>query len=211
MQRIPPKIRSGRQGFTLAELLLAMLVFAIAITTILALLARSIETVDEILVKDEAMRLSGAVEDEFEKLPFEAVYNWVGRLGTSNEVKIFAYNYRGDPENIRPSDGTLVPVPSRAGTPGEDYVVTPGIRRISGSFVPQRLEDDLAALEGRLFLVRYSLSPNNPEPMTASSDTYPSAVLVLFAEYFPIPNLNSTNVEDLGIAPAYSYNFAVRR
>lgn len=209
--------RSDRQGFTLAELLLAMLVFAIAITTILALLARSIETVDEILVKDEAMRLSGAVEDHFENLPFDTSYNIIRSIGSGNQVNVFAYLYRGDSENVR-DDGTLEPVVSREGVPGEAFEVVPGVRRTSGNFVPRRLEEDLAAREGRLFHVRLTLSPNNPvynEGSPGSSlpnnpDNYPSAVVVVLAEYFAIPNLEA-DLDDLGNSPAYSYNFAVRR
>jgi len=213
MKQTDPRNSSFKSGFTLAELLLAMLVFAVAITTILALLARSIETVDEILVKDEAMRLSGTVEDEFQSQAFSTVYNWVSNLGSGSEVKVLAYTYRGDPESPR-SDGTLTPVSSRAGVLGEDYIITRGVRRITGSFVPRLLTDDLAALEGRVFLVEYELSPNNPvDPgdMTPTSDTYPSAVLVLSMNYYPIPDLNNRDVDALGISPAFSYSFAVRR
>lgn len=207
-----PRSLSSRRGFTLAELLLAMLVFAIAITTILALLARSIETVDEILVKDEAMRLSGAVEDHFETLPFNTSYNIIRSQESGGQINVFAYMYRGDPENTR-DDGTLTPVPSREGTPGEDYVVVAGVRRTSGSFVPRRLEEDVDALEGGLYYVRLALSPNNPidPPLPGDPDNYTSAVVVMFAEYFNIPALDATDVDDRGLSPAYSYSFAVRR
>jgi prepilin-type N-terminal cleavage/methylation domain-containing protein len=207
---------SSRKGFTLAELLLAMLVFAIAITTIIALLARSIETVDEVLVKDEAMRLSGALEEMLEREDFDTVYswavNWAANVGTSKEIKVFSFNYRADPNGTpRTQDGSLPPVASRAGTVGEDYIIVPSHRRTVGSFVSKLFQEELAALEGRLFYVRFSLSPNNPEPLAASSDAYPSAVLVFYAEFFPVPNLDFTDVDDLGISPAFSYNLAVRR
>lgn len=209
--------RSDRQGFTLAELLLAMLVFAIAITTILALLARSIETVDEILLKDEAMRLSGAVENFFESSSFDDSFEILRSEGSANPRHVFAYLYRGDPEATR-NDGTLEPIISREGVSGEDYVVIPGVRQKIGNFVPPKLEDDFEALEGRLFHVRLTLSPNNPvynEGSPGSSlpnnpDNYPSAVVVVLAEYFAIPNLEA-DLDDLGNSPAYSYNFAVRR
>jgi hypothetical protein len=62
-----------------------------------------------------------------------------------------------------------------------------------------------------LYLVRLSVSPNNPEPLRPSADDYPSAAVVFYAEFFPVPDVNNANPEALGIPSAYSFHFAVRR
>jgi len=199
-----------RSGFTLTELLLAMLVFAIAITTILALLARSIETVDEVLLKDEAMRLSGAVEDFYENSDFNTSYIGYKAISRGNR-HLVAFNYRGIPNQAQ-ADGSLEPYTELSGVAGEDYVLTPYISYVYPDAAQNTiLEDNLDALEGRLFLVDLELSPNNPAVFNVDPDRYNSAVLVLFAEYYPVSSLNNLDVDALGISPAYSYTFAIRR
>ena len=207
-------------GFTLAEILLAMLVFSIAISTILALLARSIETADSIIIKDQAMGLSSAVDNYMSEIAFTDAYNEI----QSGPAVLFAYEYRADPASSR-TDGTLQPYPvlGQDDVLGEDYVVVPGIR-ITGD---TELQNDLQASEGRLFQVRLSLSPANPydndsnpnndvilpsDPNAAGSGglpAYDQAVLVIFAEFFQVPNINFTVAQDT--EPIFSFNFAVRR
>jgi prepilin-type N-terminal cleavage/methylation domain-containing protein len=207
-----PDKTQDRSGFTLTELLLAMLVFAIAITTILALLARSIETVDEVLLKDEAMRLSSAVEDFFENQDFNTSYRNSLRA-TKDQIQLVAFSYRGIPDDVHTS-GTLKPYVPLDGTVNEDWVLTPWVGyRLASDVNNTELNSVIRAQEGRLFLVRLRVSPNNP--VTASlpnfADTYPSAVLVLYAEYYPVSSLNNMDVDALGTSPAFSYTFAIRR
>jgi prepilin-type N-terminal cleavage/methylation domain-containing protein len=185
---------SGRAGFTLAEILLAMMVFAIAITTILALLARSIETVDEIVLKDEAMRLSSAVEREMTtSLTFNEVYD---AINGAPFIEMHAFHYRAL------NDGARTAQPDRS---EEDVLIVPfaGPRNAT---VPTQ---EFAAREGRYYRVRLTLSPTNPETLTATADTYPSAALVLFAEFIPLGGPTLELPADPRVV--YSYNFAVRR
>jgi len=193
-----------RSGFTLAEILLAMLVFAIAITTILALLARSIETVDDIVLKDEAMRLSSAVERELQGLPFDQVFDLFVEDPNSNPleddpkvVDFLAVHVRTDSDRKTP-----YPVIGEDDVPGENYWIVP--------FVVTTLPSEiLEARAGRLFRVRMQVSPTNPEgsPLSGSANLYPSAAIVIFAEFFAIGSPAQTAVG----RPIYSYNFAVRR
>ncbi len=200
-----------RSGFTLAEILLAMLVFAIAITTILALLARSIETVDEIVLKDEAMRLSSAVERELSQIPFRRLYqSFAPHNNAVREMHVF--HYRVDPEDREPVANLGV----------REFAVVPFVHPVTGggwhaSIDTPDPQDAFNVREGRYFRVRLSVSPTNPIPlndMPADSDDpndlYESAALVLFAEFIPIGGPFA------GAVPAsprvvYSYNFAVRR
>lgn len=209
------KSPQSRSGFTLAEILLAMMVFAIAITTILALLARSIETADSIIVKDEAIGLSSAVDSYMSELSFLEAYEVV-----RNNVDLFAYQYRA----TQNTDGTLqaYPVISDTAKLGETYIISTGVRK---EVETTELEDDIPALEGRLFRVILSVSPANPfddgsNPKTIPSGPndagtggfpkYDSAVLVIFAEFYPVPGQDFDPVAN-DIDPVFSFNFAVRR
>lgn len=212
MAQFKMKKTTQTSGFTLTELLLAMLVFAIAITTILALLARSIETVDEVLLKDEAMRLSGAVEDYFENQDFNTSYQNSLQVST-DAIQLVAFSYRGIPDDPHP-DGTLKPYLPLGGVVNEDWVLTPWVSyKFANAGSNAQLESVIDSLEGRLFLIKLSISPNNPiaAPLTNNPDAYASAVLVLFAEYYPVSSLENLDVDALGISPAYSYTFAIRR
>lgn len=210
----PHESLDRKSGFTLAEILLAMLVFAIAISTILALLARSIETVDEILLKDEAMRLGGAVENFMEEMPFTEAYDLIHReIMSPDSVHVYAYFYRGEPGNSR-DDGTLVPVSN----PLENHVVVPGVRGGNDDLI----DDDVAARESRIFRVKMEVSPANPfgdeddlrdvpdpNAVVGGVPEYDSAVLVVFAEFYPVPSVGFPLTDES--SPVYSYNFAVRR
>jgi prepilin-type N-terminal cleavage/methylation domain-containing protein len=183
---------SRRSGFTLAEILLAMLVFSIAITTILALLARSIETVDEIVLKDEAMRLSSAVEQQLMELPFNDLY---ASIYPDNVIEMRAFHFRANNDDDRD------PQPNRA---IEDVVILPFAQPVGVD-----PDAEFAARDGRYFRVRLQLSPTNPTPLTPLADNYPSAALVLFAEFIPLAGPSASIPASPRIV--YSYNFAVRR
>jgi type II secretory pathway pseudopilin PulG len=217
-----------RAGFTLAEILLAMLVFAIAISTILALLARSIEMADEILLKDEAINLSSALDAYMTELPFIDAYNIIYDAQPDAGV-LYAFQYRGDlTEAPRTSDSNLEPYAlSDASILGQSYTITPAIREPGTG----ELATDNAEREGRLFRVELSQSPANPyfiqrggsptnliplpdNPNDASASVtgfpnYDSAVLVLFAEFYPVPIVGFEPDDD--VEPVFSFNFAVRR
>ncbi len=201
-----------RSGFTLAEILLAMLVFAIAITTILALLARSIETVDDIVLKDEAMRLSSAVERELTQIPFRDLYESFAPHSTS-ERYMHAFHYRVIPSNRQPQtdrasqEFQVVPFAHPFDQGGNDW--RPSVDKPDPS-------EPFQARDGRYFRVRLSVSPTNPKDKDdeketpSNADNYESAALVLFAEFIPLGSPAVTTVPNTARV-VYSYNFAVRR
>ena len=210
MSKFSPKT-DARSGFTLAEILLAMLVFAIAITTILALLARSIETVDEIVLRDEAMRLSSAVERELSQIPFRRLYQSFAPHDSAVR-EMHAFQYRIDPTTRNPVANLGV----------DTFAVVPFAHPVGGNGWHQDVEtpnpqEPFNVRDGRYFRVRLSVSPTNPIPpgdMPADSDDpndlYESAALVLFAEFIPMggPLAGAVPASPRGV---YSYNFAVRR
>jgi prepilin-type N-terminal cleavage/methylation domain-containing protein len=212
---MPQRMFQRRAGFTLVEVLLAMLVFAIAITTILALLARSIESVNQIVLKDEAMRLSGAVEEYMRGQPFNTSYGLVG----AGRV-LHTFNYRAAPVTSGSgSEGNLPtrsPPEDRSGIMGKDYWVVPGVSSLPDG--DSTLTGFFRAREGRWFKVRLTLSASNPIPLPANMppnpDNYPHAVVVIYAEFYPVSNPNIPTPWLRGttaVKPVFAYNFAVRR
>ncbi len=193
-----------RAGFTLAEILLAMLVFAIAITTILALLARSIETVDEIVLKDEAMRLSSAVERELSRIPFNDLFPQVRQATFANPLELNVFHYRAEYDENR------TPHPDRTDA---DALILPFVTfRASPQTEPFTQETAFGARDGRFFRVLLSVSPTNPIQGDLSAidpDDYESAAIVLYARFIPLgaPGINTPATPRV----IYSYNFAVRR
>jgi hypothetical protein len=111
---------------------------------------------------------------------------------------------------------------------GEDYVITPVIRETDYSPADWSFADEIDARQGRLFGVRLSVSPANPYGTSLpsdpndTSDFYDSAVLVIFAEFYPIPaafsegefnnfvTRNTPSAND-DLRPVFSFNLAVRR
>lgn len=224
---------ASKHAFTLAELLLAMLVFAIAISTILALLARSIETADEILLKDEAMNLTTSLEGYMEALPFFDAADSLNAyeiVQDTNRGALYAFQYAGDLSATPNADGSLVPYEITAGSElGTDYTITPTVRDPDEEST--ELTSEIDARVGRVFYVILSESLANPfteenglgalpaDP-NADADTdglpdYDSAVLVIQAEFYAFPTVLSSDAAITNILdnsdPVFSYNFAVRR
>ncbi|MCC5847192.1 MAG: prepilin-type N-terminal cleavage/methylation domain-containing protein [Verrucomicrobia bacterium] len=226
MNNSPKQGHRRRAGFTLAEILLAMLVFAIAITTILALLARSIETVDEIVLRDEAMRLSSAVESFMRDLPFNEAYEFV----RNESVYLQGNFYSADPNRNLRVDGTMweIPITDRNQAQmnaGEDFLVAPVVRpnrpftanngrAINLGAARNLAERDYRARMGRYFQIRLVVSETNPiaaADMPSNPDDYESAVIVVYAEFYPMPTWERVFSDNPNARPVYSYNFAVRR
>ena len=210
MKHIHP---SSKSGFTLVEILLAMMVFAIAISTILALLARAMETADEILLKNEAIDLGSALESYLTEQPFEDVY---GIVADSSKGFVYAFQYAGELDPNDTSD-TLAPHSIEADSKvGQDYTITPAIREPDAG----QLAAEEAVRQGRLYRVELTVSEANPFGTTlpsnpnADSDSdgmpdYESAVLVIQAEFYPIPVIGFDPPEE--VEPVFSFNLAVRR
>jgi type II secretory pathway pseudopilin PulG len=212
---MPQRSSKRRAGYTLVEILLAMLVFSIAITTILALLARSIEQVNRIVLKDEAMRLSGAVEEYMRAQPFNTAYAIVSSARVLN-----AFNYRALPATSGTgSEGNLptrADPADRSGIMGKDFLVVPGVSSLPDG--DSTLMKFFFAREGRWFKVRLTLSATNPipgpTPLPANPDTYPHAVVVVYAEFYAVSTPQITVMPWASTPPAnpvFAYNFAVRR
>lgn len=207
-----------RAGFTLMEVLLAMLVFVTAITTILALLIRSVEKVNEVVKQDQAVRLTSTVENFFNKIGFDSTYNTVF---VNNEVNYVAFRYRADPTRMR-TDSALFGLDTPEAVPdaNNEHVMFPAFwpKDYAGSAGwpsewETNLNQDFAARDGNAFwvVVEEVVAPGGYPPTSAGINdpvNYPAAVVMLRASFYDLFSLSSS--ETVG-DPIHTHTFGVRR
>lgn len=210
-----------RQGFTLAESVIALGILVVLITGFLAVFGPAAQTIRKTISVDEASRLESVLEQElatvragtertlYQDEPFRKAVEWISQSETLGET-ILIYKYRGTPGSLR-EDGSYVPATDQAlGLSGEDYVIQPAVRRLSDPL----LEEDLEAVDGRAFFVKLkalvfegdALRPSEqPGRLTdpydpgrdfaTQPDSYPQAIIPFEAEYYPLPTVNTTFLE----------------
>lgn len=185
----------------------------------------------------ELTTLRGRRENmDYDSDGFQKAFDWVVASQQPGRA-VLVYNYRASPSVTR-SDGTLEPYVGTSGIAGQDYILQPMARR-SGD---DELLKDLASVEGRLFMVKLVpmrkvadswepvgdvrqssadsariLAPYDEKQTDFSSDpeTYPEAILVLEASFYPLPTNSIAYVQKLDPAslsvPAFSRNVVVSR
>lgn len=207
--------QSRRSGFSLTEVLLAMLVFVVAVGTILALLTRNIEMVNRLSMENEAMRLGATLEQRFSR---QAQREGFGNFYASveNGATYYCYHYNGgtgtsliDGEYL---PNPLYPLPENAAL-GEDYIVVPSARPATGANLT-RIGDEVVALDGTLFMVELERLDEGSHPGAGfppvSATAANSAVIVIQASFYPVGAVGIT-VDPAEVDPTYEYILAVRR
>ena len=233
--------RFYQKGFTLAESVIALGILVVLITGFMAVFGPAAQTIRRTLSIDEASRLeasllwelsnvrAGREASTYEGDSFRKAFDWIANSEEQGQT-VLVYKYRALEGEIR-TDGTLEPAPRELGIAGTDFVVRPMVRRLSDPFI----EDDLNAVDGRVFFVRLTqliyegeglrgseevgqiVDPNNPaNDFSQTSESYPEAVLAFEAEYY---NLPSTSINFLQQAfdpadftrPVFARNLAIRR
>jgi len=234
--------RSGGRGFTLMETVIAIGVLAVMLTAFMAVFGPASRGIRRSINVQEADRLTSALEREMStnrpsgagaeaKTSFHKAYDWITGSHQSNTV-VFAYQYRGNPNQLR-VDGTMEPYTTRGGQAGQEYVVQPMLRRRGDAL----LEQDLRALEGRVFFVKMTqlifdgangLKPGQPGIISpppgqnalagTGADSYPDAVIPFMAEFYEIQTTDPAFLRAGGrfnvanyTKPMFTRNVAVRR
>ncbi len=151
--------QKNSRGFTLLEVLLAISVVAILLTTFLAVFGPATNTIRRAVSVQDADRLATALEKELSTLredeigrfetPFSKAFEWISS-SSSLDSAIVLFNYRGDTSQV--INGKLEAYLEQNGEPGRDYLVQSAVRRLSGE--NKDLEPLLEAVEGRVFVVR---------------------------------------------------------
>ena len=231
-----------KRGFTLMESVIAIGVVAILLTTFLAIFGPATQGIRRAISTQEADRLSVTLERELSilresesgtnmKTAFDKAYDWIDKSSQGEAGKIFLYNYKGDPTNLR-ADGTMEPAIKGQ----KDYVLSPAVRMVTGSSIPSDMEEELEMISGPIFYVKATqltydssgklvlgdpgIVPPHPNQEklsggTTDADAYPEAVIAFTADFHLLrasaPDyLNSLDLAELG-RPLFSRNMAVRR
>lgn len=238
-----PNIRTRRGGFTLMETVIAIGVLAVLLTAFLAVFTPAAQGIRRAISVQEADRLAYALETELVTLRdasdydtgFEKAFEWI-RDSSDDDNNLIIYQYRGAVGQSPRQDGTLPPyepVGSDPGLSGQDFIVQPMVRRRGDN----NLQDDLQALEGRIYTARLTQlvmgsgeltmgdegeitdpmpGDNDPSGPYTDSEDYPEAVIPFVAEFFMVPNssydyvISRLDLDDLE-HPVFTRNLAVRR
>lgn len=235
------KMMKKKQGFTLAETVIAMGILVVLITGFMAVFAPAAKSIKKTISIDEASRLQASLEMELTTIregterqkyrqgAFQKTFEWIAQSEERGSA-IIVYKYRALPGQTRP-DGTLEPAPRELGISGRDFIVKPMVRRVSDPL----LADDLAVVEGRAFFVKLRqlvyeggglrvsdevgkvVDPSRPSADLASRpDLYPDAMVAFEAEYYDLPTtsidyLNNTFDPANFTRPIFARNLAVMR
>lgn len=231
---------SRARGFTLMETVIAIGVLAVLLTAFLAVFTPAAQGIRKAISAQEADRLAFTLEQELVTLRsgqgtyatgFAKAYDWI-ESSNKSEQALLIYQYRGNPSQIR-ADGTMEAYTKVDGVAGKDFVVQPVVRRKSDG---QVLEQDLKALEGRIYTVKLTQlvfnakgelvtgTPGkivNPSASGGAStgtgvDAYPEAYIAFAAEFHLVPNASYSYVQsklnlDTLDKPIFTRNLAVRR
>lgn len=232
----------NRRGFTLIETVIAIGVLAVLLTGFIIVFTPAADGIRKTISTQQADRLTSALEQELVtlrgstettefKTGFNKAYTFIKESNVATEA-LLVYQYRGDLEAERRSDGSLEPKPSIDGKlPGEDYLVVPMARRLSDDI----FIEDLAAVEGPVYLVKptqliYDANQlvlgepgqiKNPKDgsAAATADAYTEAVIAFAAEFHPMPTNAAGYFKGPEFAkkftkaktPVFTRNLAVRR
>jgi prepilin-type N-terminal cleavage/methylation domain-containing protein len=201
-------IYSIKQGFTLVETLVAVLIVALVLTAFIVVFAPAAAGIRKSLDVQEANRIASTLEQELASLRpnagsadmktgFQQAFDMIKRSNESGEA-ILIYQYRASLANRR-QDQTPVPVPRvDSKEVGKDYMVQTMVRRYSDPY----FKEDLTALEGNVFYVKCNqlvfnddemvqstskgaiVNPKNSSQEIASAYDYPEALIAFSAEFY---------------------------
>ena len=228
---------AARTGFSLMETVIAISILAILLTAFMAVFGPATTGIRRSISAQEADRLVSAARQELEVLrpgeeetyptSFDKAQEWI-KNSHEAATAIVVYEYRGELQGNPRTDGTPAPYAAMGGIPGSDFSVQPIARQMNNPF----LEDDLAALEGRIYVVKMrQLIPSTGEDPELTPSSTPSvienpdelAVLPFVAEFYALPStdvnyLNGTGfsilfgrMDGTDVRPIFSRNLAVRR
>lgn len=201
--------KKSRSGFTLMEVLLAIAVVAVLLTTFLAVFGPATNSIRRAISVQDADRLASALEKEMSTLrqdengqfntAFDKAFEWISSSGSLDSA-VLLFNYRGDTGQI--TNGQLDPFTGNNGSPGQDYLVQPAVRRLGGG--SNDLENLMEAIEGRAFVVQMrqlvrdangGLTPaqagagivSSAGTASSNSQNFEDAVIAFQADFYVLP------------------------
>lgn len=229
-----------KNGFTLAESVIALGILVVLITGFLAVFGPAANAIRRTLSAQEASRLQTTLERELSilrpgddltryKSSLEKAFSFVATSHEKGQT-ILIYNYRGSLVENR-SDGTAAPEPEVTGVAGEDYLVMPMVRKLDDPL----LDEDFEAIEGSVFFVKMTqliyednrltvaeepgeiVDPHDSNSdFTANPSEYPEAMIAFEAQFFILPTrsisyLNGPFDPEKFTRPVFRRNIGVSR
>lgn len=178
--------RSVTRAFTLIEVVLAVGIFSIAAVSGIAMFAGLIKNAGYIRERDNAIRLSGALDDVLLSQNMDKITEWL-----DNNTPLFAYTFLANASNsMQPAAGT-------------DYSSGSGSVRLVPSLRPlgdAALTNELRAIQGSMYRVVLSRSKADLSQLNPSA-----AYIVVLAQFYPYPSANPQQTIELAkLMPVHS-------
>lgn len=165
LQRNPAKAK----GFSLVEVVIAIGIVAILLTTFMAVFGPAQKNIAKALGVADVSRLTSSLENEMNYLregeetiyknsagdatAFEKAFQWVKDSGSESSA-IVVYQYQADPTASANSDGSMPAANSSDKTkvPGVDYITQTSARRVDNDFIKSELTPGVVV--GSVYAVR---------------------------------------------------------
>ena len=234
-----PTMTFRKRGFTLLETVIAIGVLSVLLTGFIVVFTPAAQGIKKSINVQQADRLASTFEQELVTLRttadttgFGKAFDWIKNSNVATSA-LLAYQYRGNPSDLR-NDNTAKPVALLQGKlPGKDYVVVSMLRRKSDI----ELSADLAAVEGPVYVVKCTqlkfsggnlildplIAGTIADPKTgaavASATAYPEAVIAYAAGFYQLPSSSASFVTGSAFTstfdglknPVFTRDFAVGR
>jgi len=236
-----PQLSFRNRGFTLLETVIAIGVLAVLLTGFMYVFGPAAAGIKKAIRAQEADRLASALEQELvtlrpgtdpETSGFAKAFNRI-KGSTTASTALMVYQYRANTTLPPRQDGTPPAMaPDTGMLPGKNYILQPMVRLCGDNTFKT---NDLPATEGAVYYVKCTqlvftggtLAPGSPgaivDPKTLTSasspDVYPDGTIAFKADFYPMPNKNTTSFSTTlnasfartGLTPLFSRNLAVRR
>lgn len=198
------------KGFSLVEVVIAIGIVAILLTTFMAVFGPAQQNIVRALGVADVSRLTSTLENEMtylrkgesEDSAFEKAFEWV-KDSHSESSAVIVYQYQASPKSTN-DDGTLEAVKAVKGsTPGVDYITQTIARKIGSPFINSELAPGVVV--GSVYAVRMTQLVedssngglelgdkgkvvNADGSSAADGSKYTSGHIAFQAEFFLLPN-----------------------
>lgn len=231
----------SKQGFTLMETIIAIVVLAVLLSGFLTVFTPAAQGIRRSISSQQADRLTSTLERDLVTLRkgaerdqystgFEKAFEWIKNANDASTA-VFVYQYRADTSASMRVDGTPEPMDSVDGLPGSAYSVQ-SIARQADDLL---FVDDLTAIDGSIFYVKFTqlvyeddqlvlgnpgeiVDPISGDPIDTAED-YPEAIITFSAAFHSVPSKSFNYItgeafEERFISaskPIFTRNLAIRR
>lgn len=207
----------NHKGFSLVEVVIAIGIVAVLLTSFIAVFGPAQQSVVRALGVGDVNRLTSTLENEMGYLreteendynsAFDKAFEWL-ETSTTSQSAIIVYQYHGDPSTEN-ADGTLKAKSSgdKRAAPGVDYITQTVARKLDQASSKSYIREELSpgVIVGGVYAVRLTqLVPDSTTgamslgaagsivdedgAAVSGSDSYPNGYIAMQAEFYRLPN-----------------------